>query len=124
MHATVSYGDQIQTRRSLLGFGRRAQDLSQPAPTPIPHHRRAKLPAQGKTDAHAPLSRSEADTQRATLANLAPTQLREIPAFETPDQADSFARPFCLRARSTALPARVLIRLRNPCRFARRRTFG
>jgi hypothetical protein len=40
------------------------------------------------------------------------------------DQADRRARPLARRADSTARPARVRIRSRNPWVFARRRLFG
>src|SRR5580700_9891214 len=40
------------------------------------------------------------------------------------DQALSRSRPLCLRAARTARPARVRIRSRKPCVFARRRLFG
>jgi hypothetical protein len=40
------------------------------------------------------------------------------------DQALSFSRPLRLRAASTARPARVRMRSRNPCVLARRRLFG
>jgi hypothetical protein len=46
------------------------------------------------------------------------------PAADATDQADSLARPLRRRLRSTARPARVDIRLRNPWFFARLRTLG
>jgi hypothetical protein len=39
-------------------------------------------------------------------------------------QAESFARPLARRAVRIARPARVRMRSRNPCVFARRRLFG
>jgi hypothetical protein len=54
-----------------------------------------------------------------------PAQVRERrPVADPSDQADSLWRPFRRRARTTARPARVDMRWRNPCRLARRRLFG
>ena len=46
------------------------------------------------------------------------------PGLGRQDQALSRSRPLCLRAARTARPARVRIRSRKPCVFARRRLFG
>jgi hypothetical protein len=48
----------------------------------------------------------------------------QFPAVDSPDQADSRARPFSLRDFRMACPARVDIRLRKPCFFARLRLLG
>ena len=46
------------------------------------------------------------------------------PGLGRQDQALSWSRPLCLRAARTARPARVRMRSRKPCVFARRRLFG
>ena len=46
------------------------------------------------------------------------------PGLGRQDQALSRSRPLCLRAARTARPARVRMRSRKPCVFARRRLFG
>lgn len=48
----------------------------------------------------------------------------KLPAFDSPDQADSRARPLSLRDFRMARPARVDIRFRKPCFFARLRLLG
>lgn len=54
-----------------------------------------------------------------------PTQrLEGLTVPDSPDQADSRCRPFKRRALRTFRPARVDIRCRKPCRFARRRLLG
>jgi hypothetical protein len=53
-------------------------------------------------------------------------ELRAVthPGLGRQDQALSRSRPLCLRAARTARPARVRMRSRKPCVFARRRLFG
>ena len=58
-----------------------------------------------------------ADGQRELRAVTHPGSSRQ-------DQALSRSRPLCLRAARTARPARVRMRSRKPCVFARRRLFG
>jgi hypothetical protein len=53
-------------------------------------------------------------------------ELRAVthPGLGRQDQALSRSRPLRLRAARTARPARVRMRSRKPCVFARRRLFG
>ena len=82
----------------------------------------------GETDPRGSVATIEqvANLQRArpdrpTIATE-PIECRR--AAYPPDQADNLRRPRRRRAFTTALPPRLLIRFRNPCRLARRRTFG
>ena len=47
-----------------------------------------------------------------------------VSLLDPADQADRRARPLARRDLSTARPARVLMRARNPCLRARRRLLG
>jgi hypothetical protein len=95
---------------------------------PIPHHGRTERPPQRKSDLrlagvvvgdrNAP-QRAGRDSP-AALAEL--FKARPIP--DSMDQADSRARPRSRRAFKMARPARVLMRWRKPCFFARRRLLG
>jgi hypothetical protein len=51
-------------------------------------------------------------------------RLEGLAVANPPDQAESLWRPFRRRARRTRRPARVDMRCRKPCRFARRRLLG
>jgi hypothetical protein len=66
---------------------------------------------------HPQLPVTETTTLRANTV--------KAPAIgESPDQAERRRRPLARRDLRTARPARVDIRCRNPCFFARRRLFG
>ncbi len=70
-----------------------------------------------------------ADQGGASSTGTVPHGAREIRAPPHPgsrgqDQALSCSRPLRLRAARTARPARVRMRSRKPCVFARRRLFG
>lgn len=71
------------------------------------------------------VAREQSRPKRALAAGRCP---REIPercmAANSPDQADSLARPRRRRVLSTLRPARVRIRRRNPCFLLRFRWFG
>ena len=105
----------------------------------IPCHRRANGPADDESDPgwfspgrpDGSVSPHEQMTHDAGLARTNPGTYgqREVGAVPHPglgrqDQALSRSRPLRLRAARTARPARVRIRSRKPCVFARRRLFG
>ena len=68
----------------------------------------------------------EGAPQRSIRRRLAfsPKTDEGVSLLDPADQADSRARPLARRDLSTARPARVLMRARNPCLRARRRLLG
>ena len=102
----------------------------------VPSDRRTNCPAHHKSypGRFAPVKRVFPDQQVADHAGPARTSpgahgQRELRAATHPglgrqDQALSRSRPLRLRAARTARPARVRMRSRKPCVFARRRLFG
>jgi len=121
--ATARKGVEVATRQ-----------LPEPTLHPVSRHRRTNRPAYDKSD----LSRfvgphrqyqQVADHGRAACPGAVTYGGGEIRAPPHPgrmrqNQALSFSRPLRLRAASTARPARVRMRSRKPCVFARRRLFG
>ena len=112
-----------------------AHQLTKPPPNPVSGHCVANRPADHESyPGWFPLSRPAADqqvTDHAGPARAGPGAhgQRELRAAAHPglgrqDQALSRSRPLCLRAARTARPARVRIRSRKPCVFARCRLFG
>lgn len=68
-----------------------------------------------------------ADTPQCTRRRTSPVLAKLIelsPTAESPDQADSLARPLARRDLRMARPARVDIRARKPCLRARRLLLG
>lgn len=104
---------------------------SQPSAYPVPDHRRADLAVDriGNSCMSA-LGRGidgpdEAQSQWSTGGTLPPSEVGEgRPVPDAVDQADRRARPWRRRARRTARPDRVAIRVRKPCFLARRRLLG
>jgi hypothetical protein len=112
-----------------------AHQLTKAPLNPVSGHCVANRPADHKSyPGWFPLREPGADQQVADHAGPARTGpgahgQRELRAAAHPglgrqDQALSRSRPLCLRAARTARPARVRIRSRKPCVFARRRLFG
>jgi len=115
--------------------------MPQPPPDPIPHHRGANCPAHHK--AHARRLRRIGNYQQMTGEQWAPGPAaalrrgREIgspphsrcrrehcPSAAAARQTLTRERPFRRLAERIARPARVRMRSRKPCVFARRRLFG
>jgi hypothetical protein len=102
----------------------------------VPGHRRTNRPADHKAypgwlGLSKPVRSHEQVTYDAGSTCTGPGAhgQRELGAVAHPglgrqDQALSRSRPLRLRAARTARPARVRIRSRKPCVFARRRLFG
>ncbi len=101
----------------------------------VPGHRRTNCPADHETHpGRLRLASVRPDEQVAHHTGPARTgpgaygrpELGAVthPGLGRQDQALSRSRPLCLRAARTARPARVRIRSRKPCVFARRRLFG
>ena len=113
-----------------------AHQLAKPPLNTVSGYRRANRPAYHESyPGRFPLVKSVlADQQMAHQAGPARTgpgayRQRELRAATHPgrsrqDQALSRSRPLRLRAARTARPARVRMRSRKPCVFARRRLFG
>jgi hypothetical protein len=113
-----------------------AHQLTKPPLDPVSGDRRANRPAHHESyPGRFPLlKRVRPDQQVAHQQGPARTGpgahgQRELRAATHPglgrqDQALSRSRPLCLRAARTARPARVRMRSRKPCVFARRRLFG
>jgi hypothetical protein len=113
-----------------------AHELAKPPLDAVPGYRRPYRPADHETDpGRLPVAdvigarQQVAYHQRPTRAGPGAHGEREFRAPAHPglggqDQALSFSRPLCLRAARTARPARVRMRSRKPCVFARRRLFG
>src|SRR5580704_14982838 len=113
-----------------------ARELAKPSLNTVSGYRRANRPAYHESyPGRFPLMKSVVpDQQMAYHAGPARTDpgahgQRELraathPGLRRQDQALSRSRPLCLRAARTARPARVRIRSRKPCVFARRRLFG
>jgi len=113
-----------------------AHELTKPSLNTVSGYRRANRPAYHESyPGRFPLVKSVVpDQQVAHHAGPARTgpgahgqrELRAAthPGLRRQDQALSRSRPLCLRAARTARPARVRMRSRKPCVFARRRLFG
>jgi len=113
-----------------------AHELTKPPLDAVPGYRRPYRPADHESHAGwlqvmgAIGPRQQvAYYQRPTRADPSAHGEHELrtpahPGLGRQDQALSFSRPLCLRAARTARPARVRIRSRKPCVFARRRLFG
>src|SRR5580658_6504699 len=113
-----------------------AHELTEPPPDAVPGHRRAYRPADHESDpGRLPVMRPVGPHQQVTYhqrptgANPGAHGEHELrapahPGLGRQDQALSLSRPLCLRAASTARPARVRMRSRKPCVLARRRLFG
>jgi len=102
----------------------------------VPGHGRANRPADRESYPRGLLGELRVvpdeqvpDETGPPCAGTCPHGQRELSAAAHPglrrkDQALSRSRPLRRRAASTARPARVRMRSRNPCVFARRRLFG
>jgi hypothetical protein len=111
-----------------------AHQLTKPPLNAVPGHRWANRPADDKPHPGrlVPGIGPEQQVAHQTRPSGAPPRAhgeRELSAVAHPglgrkDQALSFSRPLCRRAARTARPARVRMRRRKPCVFARRRLFG
>ena len=113
-----------------------AHELTKPPLDPVSGDRRANRPAHHESyPGRFPLlKRVRRDQQVAHQQGPARTgpgahgqrELRAAthPGLRRQDQALSRSRPLRLRAARTARPARVRMRSRKPCVFARRRLFG
>ena len=113
-----------------------AHKRAKPPLDAVPGHSRADCPAHDESypGRFLPVRLVIADqkvTYHAGPARPGPgahgqRELRAVahPGLGWQDQALSRSRPFCLRAARTARPARVRMRSRKPCVFARRRLFG
>ena len=112
-----------------------AHQLTKPPLNPVSGHCVTNRPADHKSyPGWFPLRLAGTDQQVADHAGPARTgpgahgqrELRAVahPGLGRQDQALSRSRPLRLRAARTARPARVRIRSRKPCVFARRRLFG
>jgi hypothetical protein len=111
-----------------------AHERAEPPLDAVPGHCRADGPAYhesypGRLGVLAGLDEQVADQAGTACAGSGAHGQRELRAVPHPrlrreNQALSRARPFCRRAASTARPARVRMRSRKPCVFARRRLFG
>lgn len=112
----------------VLGPDQIGEDVPDLAPDPIPAHRRADLPGEreGKPDVVAVGGREMGDLEPAmTNANGIGSEAQEGRTRPNrTDQADSRALPRWRRALMMARPARVDMRCRKPCFFARLRTLG
>ncbi len=113
-----------------------AHQLTKAPLHPVPGHRRSDCPADhesnpgwlGVTESVGPHQQVAHDGGPADPGPGTHGQ-RELAAMPHPglgrqDQALSRSRPLRLRAARTARPARVRMRSRKPCVFARRRLFG
>ena len=94
-----------------------ADNLTRPAPPAAKPHRevRGGVPAG---DIEGPRH------QAGDLRSPAPAGPRPAISLSARNQTASWSRPLRRRAARTARPARVRIRSRKPCTFARRRLFG
>jgi hypothetical protein len=113
-----------------------AHKLTKAPLDPVPGHRGANRPADHESypGGFAGMDLVIPDQQVTHHAGAARTgpgahSQRKLCAAAHPglgrqDQALSLSRPLCLRAARTARPARVRMRSRKPCVFARRRLFG
>ena len=113
-----------------------AHKLAKPPLDAVPGYRRPYRPADHESDAGrfrvlaaVGPHQQVAYHQRPADAGPGAHGERELgapahPGLGRQDQALSLSRPLCLRAASTARPARVRMRSRKPCVFARRRLFG
>ena len=113
-----------------------AHQLAKAPLHPVPGHRRTDRPADhesypgwlGLMKPVGPHQQMTHDRGPAGPGSGADGQLElgavPHPGLRRQDQALSRSRPLCLRAARTARPARVRIRSRKPCVFARRRLFG
>jgi len=103
-------------------------NLTETAANRVPHDRRPQLAGQGV----AHMSRGERGVgqmpyPKRHVVDAKPIGSQSVEcraSSETLNQADSLLRPRRRRAFMIARPPLVIIRCRNPCRRARRRTFG
>jgi hypothetical protein len=134
-HGAGPCPEQVQTRWQ-CGIGRLGlQHGPQLATQPIAHHGRPHRSTERKGDARARGThfrrRARRIEQIGAPQHSGPSTLpfrsetRKVAArSDAPDQADRRCRPLARRLFSTSRPARVLIRARKPCFFARRRLLG
>jgi hypothetical protein len=118
--------EQVPTRAKKPGLS--GEQRSKTTPHSISHDSRAERPTECVrnlrmggvlvNDGNAP-QRTRRDSPTALAQQF---ETRSIP--NSMDQADSRARPRSRRALRMARPARVLMRCRKPCFFARRRLLG
>jgi hypothetical protein len=112
----------------VLGPDEIGEDVPDLTPDPIPTHRSAHLPIEreAKPDVVGVRGREMGDLEPAmTNANgIGPEAQKGRTRPNRTDQADSRALPRWRRALTMARPARVDMRCRKPCFFARLRTLG
>jgi len=111
-----------------------AHKLAEPSLDAVSGHRRTNRAADhesypGRFSGRIAADQQVTHDQRPTRASPVAYGQRELrapthPGLGRQDQALSRSRPLCLRAARTARPARVRMRSRKPCVFARRRLFG
>ena len=117
----------------LVAHHRTSHRRGSPQSRPGPARRSPTAPAGARTP--APAGAAAAPTTARTPPGAASAPLREASAVTTPaplaraasgpaGQTLTRARPLRRRAARIARPARVRMRSRNPCVFARRRLFG
>jgi hypothetical protein len=129
-------GSRITDRHEVVpGYDERAfgtdqisEDVPDLAPDPIPAHGRAHLPGEreGEPDVVALGGREMGDLEPAmTSANGIGSEAQKGRTRPNrTDQADNRALPRWRRAFTMDRPARVDMRCRKPCFFARLRTLG
>ena len=98
---------------------------------PIAHHGRPDLAGHGEGNARRVVNRLGRRGQHghrhgvpSDPATVPPQFLERTAITNPPDQADRRRRPLSRRERRTLRPARVAMRERKPCFFARRRLLG
>jgi hypothetical protein len=106
----------------------RRQDRTQPTPQAIAGHRRTEGARQCERHQRGRCGRigtpGTPESGAADPCALALQAQERVSAADPTDQADRRARPLARRLFSTARPARVDIRARKPCFFARRWLLG
>jgi len=108
-------------------FGACSHAFAQLATNPISYHCRANSLWSRKGHAHSAggVIKHYSHTESLVSNRTGARKTGETnPSRNTADHADKRARPLERRDFSTARPALVFIRLRNPCFFARRRLLG
>ncbi len=123
--ASASMGaEQVQARGKLL----LTQDLAESTSEPVSLHGGTGGATDG--ECHAWRNQSRIVDERAPeridphTSAFSPKAEEGVALADPVDQADRRARPLARRDLSTARPARVLMRARNPCFRARRRLLG
>ena len=119
-----SENNQVQTRRKR----RRAKHFAAPATRSVALDGNSGMSTNGERHSgpvKSGIQQHGAPEDSTAHTSSFPTKSGElISAVESTDQADSRLRPFRRRAFNTARPARVDMRERKPCFFARRRLLG